>query len=698
MKKLLIVDDNPQNLYLLDVLLKTHGFEIAQAFNGIEALEIARKNPPEMIISDILMPGMDGFSLCRACKSDEQLKNIPFIFYTATYTDPKDEKFALSLGAERFIVKPMEPDDFIATLEEIILDQEKGGKPATQSLIEKEEEYYKEYNEALIRKLEDKMMQIQQTNKRLVSLYQASCDLATIQQVPGLIHNVLRVMVETAGYHQATYFNFDEDKRQLCLSDAIGISGESLISIKDTFVFPIHDQQNLVALTATGKKIINIPDTTRESRWIDHDHKINSALYIPVLYEKQLRGVVVLCSIEKNGFSEEDERNMATLSNSLATAIENKKNQEQVKKQLDRLAALHSIDLAIKGSTDLHAVLNIFLDSVTRQLKVDAVDVLLYNSSLLSYDFAAGRGFTTRAIENRDLRQGKSLAERVILERHIVQINRLSDMQTSPAFEAMCHAEGFAAYFGAPLIVKGEVRGVLEIYHRAPFTPDSEWIDYFETLAGQAAIAIDNAELFAGLQRSNIELRLAYDATIEGWSQMVDLRDKETEGHTQRVAEVTVELARRMEIAGADLIHVRRGALLHDIGKIGVPDHILFKPGPLNDDEWTIMRKHPQYAYDILSSINYLQKALDIPYCHHEKWDGTGYPRGLKGERIPIAARLFAAVDVWDALRSDRPYRKAWQEEKVWDYLREQAGIHFDPKVVNTFLGLLREKEVKFQG
>jgi putative nucleotidyltransferase with HDIG domain len=695
MKKLLIVDDNPQNLYLLEVLLKTHGYEVAQAFDGNEALELARKTPPEMIISDILMPGMDGFSLCRACKEDERLKNIPFIFYTATYTDPKDEAFALSLGAERFIVKPMEPNDFIATMEEIIHDYEVRGKAAPPSLLESEDQYYKEYNETLIRKLEDKMMQIQQTNKRLASFYEVSCDLATIKQVPELIHNVLRALIETAGYQQVSYFEFDDDKNQLYLLDAFGVSDELLKSMKDRFVWTLGDEQSLVGLAANNKKIINVPDTSGEPRWIVHDKTINSALYIPVLYEKQLRGVVVLCSIEKDAFAEEDERNIVTLTNSLAIAIENKKNQEQVQKQLERLSALHSIDLAIKGSTDLHAVLNIFLDYVIKQLKIDAVDVLLYNSAVMSYEFAAGRGFNTRAIENHDLRQGKSLTERVILERRIIQINRLAEMQISPAFAKVCAAEGFVMYFGAPLIVKGEVKGVLEVFHRTQFTPDSEWTEYFETLAGQAAIAIDNAELFDGLQRSNIELRLAYDATIEGWSRVVDLRDKETEGHAQRVAEITLELARSMEIANAELIHIRRGALLHDIGKIGVPDAILFKPGPLNDEEWAIMRKHPQYAYDILSPINYLQKAMDIPYCHHEKWDGSGYPRGMKGERIPIAARLFAVVDVWDALRSDRPYRKAWQEEAVLDYLQEQAGKHFDPKAVNMFLNLLRKKAVE---
>ncbi|MEW5952901.1 MAG: HD domain-containing phosphohydrolase [Bacillota bacterium] len=190
---------------------------------------------------------------------------------------------------------------------------------------------------------------------------------------------------------------------------------------------------------------------------------------------------------------------------------------------------------------------------------------------------------------------------------------------------------------------------------------------------------------------SNIELTLAYDATIEGWSRALDLRDKETDGHSRRVTDTTILLARAAGMSEAELAHVRRGALLHDIGKMGLPDRILLKPGPLTEGEWEIMRRHPSYAYDLLSPIAYLRPALDIPYCHHEKWDGSGYPRGLKGERIPLSARIFAIVDVWDALTSERPYRPAWNEEKVNDYLREQSGKHFDPLVAELFMKMKRE-------
>jgi putative two-component system response regulator len=192
----------------------------------------------------------------------------------------------------------------------------------------------------------------------------------------------------------------------------------------------------------------------------------------------------------------------------------------------------------------------------------------------------------------------------------------------------------------------------------------------------------------AGLEAAHQQLKKAYDETITGWSRAMDLRDKETEGHTQRVAEMTVQLAIKMGVSEDNLEHVRRGALLHDIGKLGVPDGILLKPGDLTEEEWISMRRHPAYAREMLDKIEYLHPALDIPVYHHEKWDGSGYPSGLKGEQIPLAARLFAIVDVWDALLSDRPYRPAWSKKKTIAHIKAESGKHFDPRIVEIFIEL----------
>jgi cyclic di-GMP phosphodiesterase len=192
------------------------------------------------------------------------------------------------------------------------------------------------------------------------------------------------------------------------------------------------------------------------------------------------------------------------------------------------------------------------------------------------------------------------------------------------------------------------------------------------------------------LRTAHKRLSEAYEATIEGWSRAMDLRDRETEGHSRRVTELSIKLAQAMGLSDEDIVHLRHGALLHDMGKIGIPDSILHKQDELTEEEWIIMRKHPKFAFDMLNAIDYLREALDIPYFHHEKWDGTGYPQGLKGDQIPIAARIFAVADVWDALTSDRPYRPAWSREEALNYIREQSGKHFDPQVVVLFFRVIQ--------
>ncbi|MEK7327556.1 MAG: HD domain-containing phosphohydrolase, partial [Chloroflexota bacterium] len=371
-----------------------------------------------------------------------------------------------------------------------------------------------------------------------------------------------------------------------------------------------------------------------------------------------------------------------------ANAIHRATLYEQTEQRLGKLSALHEIDTAINASLNLQLTLNVFVDQVIAQLGVDATAVSLLNPRTQRLEYTAGRGFRTQAIQQTRQRLGEGTTGRAALERRTIHTADLREGGKGRQRTTLLIGEGFVAYYGVPLIAKGEVKGVLEVFHRASLEPDEDWLDFLNALAAQAAIAIDNATLFDSLQRSNTELALAYDATIEGWSRALDLRDKETEGHTQRVTEMTERLARAMGLSEAELVHIRRGALLHDIGKMGVPDAILLKPGQLTDEEWVSMRRHPQFARDMLAPIAYLKLALDIPYCHHEKWDGTGYPRGLRGEQIPLAARIFAVVDVWDALRSDRQYRSAWPEEKVREYIREQAGKHFDPQVIEAFLAM----------
>ncbi len=422
---------------------------------------------------------------------------------------------------------------------------------------------------------------------------------------------------------------------------------------------------------------------------LQHLEEFGPAVFVPIQSEVDVQGVLFALkrrSPASPPFGASEVRLLTAIGEMLGNSLRRVRLYEDAERRLSYTEALHEIDRAISASMDLKLTFGIILEQVMTQLRVEAADVLLLNPVSHALTFSAGRGLP-RALEQTRLHLGEGDAGTAVLERK----TRFRDLAHAAAPDSRTRLladAGFVAYCVVPLSIKGQVKGVLEVLSRRPLNADEEWQGFLRGLAGQMAIAIENIGLFNDLQRSNTDLALAYDATIEGWSRALDLRDRETEGHTMRVAEMTTRLARAMGIADEEMIHIRRGALLHDIGKMGVPDAILLKPGPLTEDEWKSMRLHPQFAYEMLIPIAYLQRALDIPYCHHEKWDGTGYPRGLKGEAIPLAARVFAVVDVWDALRSDRPYRAAWPEARVREHIQAAAGTHFDPRVVEAFLAL----------
>jgi PAS domain S-box-containing protein len=422
-----------------------------------------------------------------------------------------------------------------------------------------------------------------------------------------------------------------------------------------------------------------------------------SGLYVPMLAHGRVIGVIQAQSNSLNRFSQSDAGLLSLVANTAAADIENARLFTETQKRLHNLAALHEIDVAISASVDVHVTLDILLEQTVSELKVDAAAVLLLNPLARTLEYAASQGFHNHQIKGLHIPLGIGLAGQAALQRQIQSASDLPDDLSlhdthQPAIN-IYEGEGFISHHAIPLSAKGQVQGVLEVFLRSHYQPDDEWFSFLETLARQAAIAIDNNNMFDNLQRSNTNIVLAYDATIQGWSQALELRDKETEGHARRVTERTVQLAQLVGVPAADLEHVRRGTLLHDIGKMGIPDAILLKPDKLTEAEWVIMRRHPVFAYEMLSSIAYLRPALDIPHYHHEKWDGTGYPDGLKAGQIPLYARIFAVVDVYDALTNDRPYRSAWSAVRAVEYIRAESGKHFDPAIVEVFLNLLaREK------
>lgn len=361
--------------------------------------------------------------------------------------------------------------------------------------------------------------------------------------------------------------------------------------------------------------------------------------------------------------------------------------EDRMRGRRSQLEALMAIGNVINSSLGKERVLQEVLDSLIALMHAERGFLMLRDANgELKPEIARG-------IEHINLLEQQFLFSQTIVRRVADSGEPVltTNAQEDPRFGGQLSVAAYQlrSILCAPLKNKDKLIGVIYVDNRARVGIFQESdLEVIKAFANQAAVAIDNAQLFDDLQKSNRELEKAYQATLEGWVRALDLRDKETEGHTQRVTILTQRLARHMGVQGEDLVHITRGALLHDIGKMGIPDSILLKPGALTEEERALIRQHPVYAYEMLSPIDFLRPALDIPYCHHEKWDGSGYPRGLKELEIPFAARIFPVIDVWDALVSNRPYRKGLPHDEVRSRIQADAGSHFDPEVVDAFMEL----------
>jgi PAS domain S-box-containing protein len=420
--------------------------------------------------------------------------------------------------------------------------------------------------------------------------------------------------------------------------------------------------------------------------WGNYIGRVNALAAVPLIAHEQTIGLLVVGNRTEIPIT--TPQILSAIGEIAANALYRSILFDQTERRLQWLSAARSIDQAISNSLDLHTTLNIVLDKAISHLKVNAADILLLKEgNRLVY--AAGRGFRTSTASKTSLMVGQIQAGKAALERRTVLI---SDYESTAGWSCeLMKQEGFRGYCAVPLIAKGQLKGVIEVFDRRPFTVDSEWVEFLESLAGQAAISIDNASMLETIQKTNMEMTVALDATLEGWSHAIEMRNKDMPGHTKRIADLTQRLALEMGMDYRELIHIRRGALLHDVGTLMVPERIIHKAGSLTPREQKIIAQHPSYSLDMLSPIGFLRPALEIPYCHHEKWDGTGYPRGLKEDEIPIAARIFAVADVWEALTHDTPFRKAWNQQDALNHIVEQEGRQFDPHVVAAFIKLIEE-------
>ena len=663
-QEILLIEDETAHSTLVQRAFETAGmpYDLVVVGTLAAARERLLTETPVLIIADWLLPDGEGLELLTESNLSTR---IPIILMTS-HGNEKVAVDAMKAGALDYIVKT---DQALAEMAHIA---HRGLREWEHMLKrrEAEEELQKRINEL-------------ETINRISALMRSMDSLEAI--LPRFLDETMNMIALT----EAAIWLFKPDTETLELALARGHFQnnvrKSILPSESILGTVFQSGQPYLCKPGDDQNVEDELKSAFAEGW--------EAAFIPIRTANQTLGVLVIANEPSRKPNINEVQLLTTLCEIAGSALYRMRLYEQTKHNLDRISALRTIDLSISASVDFHPTLEIILNQSLMQLQADAAAILTLNRYTNQLEIQAWQGFNFPPNIQTYVNLSDSYSGKAILERHLISIPDLSKTECLTRSATLGTGDLFSAYHAIPLIAKGVVKGVFEVYHRRRFYPDRGWLEFLEALASQAAISIDNIELFEELQRSNQELRLSYDATIEGWSYALDLRDRETEGHTRRLVEMTIQLGRRMEIHEDELIHIRRGALLHDIGKMGVPDSILFKPGALSEEEWQIMRKHPVYAYDMLSSVSYLRKALEIPYCHHEYWNGEGYPRGLRGEDIPIKARIFCLADVWDALNSDRPYRLAWPKSKVIGYMKDMAGVQFDPALVPEFINLVETVE-----
>ena len=531
----------------------------------------------------------------------------------------------------------------------------------------------------------------QQRARELETLVTIGQRLTGTLDLPTVLASLLDETAQIVPGHALAIMLYDSAQEELKIESARGYPGEVWRN------FRVRLGEGVTGRAALTRQPILIRDTTIAPEWLGVDGMpvSGSEMAVPLVFRDRLVGVINVESQQPAVFDEHHLRLFAAIADHAAIAIENARLFEETRQRTQQLALLYDAGLTLNRVLDSRVQLEFLIKIAAKALHAERGDFFRYDSAADVLRFELGLGYpeqVEKAIRACEFPLGEERGLVGWVGKNHLPLN-LPDVAADPRWISFESDESrIHSALWVPIEHEGELLGVLNVStSRAnAFTPHDERL--LVLFANQVAVAMLNARLYEQAEQNRLEMTAAYEATIEGWSRALDLRDKETEGHTQRVTTMAVRLAWKMGIRGVELVHIRYGALLHDIGKMGVPDAILLKPGPLTREEWQIMHQHPACARDLLLPIMYLRPALDIPFCHHEQWDGVGYPRGLSGEEIPLFARIFAVVDVWDALRSDRPYRPAWSEAKAREHIRSLAGTHFDPKVVQAFLGLEETK------
>ena len=446
-----------------------------------------------------------------------------------------------------------------------------------------------------------------------------------------------------------------------------------------------RDPQDTIPSTFSAQALRHVVETNEIFTFRNHEELISGGVF-PLARSGRVIGVLGLQSNQSDYFKPGTLTWIRALADMISTDLFDR---EETKEEKE---VEHELTKVLQSSLDVRDQLPGILSILANVLRADAVAMLGYFLPSRRFELLATHGLGAPVLAKLRLFFESGLAGRGSEHRQPVWIKDLQSDEADLRPVCRLDEEGYRGYLALPLIGHNELTGLMEIFWHKPQRIQAWNQEFLERIAEQIAFAIQRAGILKDIRHRNEELQTKYNAMIEGLSRALELRDIETEGHTRRVSQLAMSLVEHMRIIPADEWDaIRQGALLHDIGKLGIPDAILLKPGSLTPQERKVMQQHVMYGYKILAPIISARHTLDITLYHHEHWDGKGYPYGLKGEQIPLVARLFTIIDVYDALKSDRPYRSAWSQTQVLQYLREQAGREFDPNILKMFLQITEE-------
>ncbi len=530
-------------------------------------------------------------------------------------------------------------------------------------------------------------LSLQRRAEQLSLLYEAGLTLNHALNVQDQLTALSQIALQALRAENSVFFRYDAVHNEIYYEVGVGRNADA-DALRHLRV-RVGDERGLIGWIAQQRKPFYLPDVSTDERWITINPEFRSALWAPVEHDERLLGLISIVSTRLDAFTTDDQRLLMLFANQVAVALDKLLLFEAERQAREFAETLSQASATLTSTLDSEFILDRLLDQAGRVIPNDAANLRLIKDGQVYV--TRWRGYDSFGAENLIHQQMLPL-DSYPLFRDILETKQplvIPDTQKDARWINRPGLEWQRSHVTAPICARDSVIGFLSMYSATAGLYSPIHAKRLGVFANHVAIALENARAFAQMQAWNVELSNAYEATIAGWSRALELRDKETKGHSDRVTHLAVRLARQIGFIEEEITHFRRGVLLHDIGKMVVPDYILLKPEKLDEEEWSVMRQHPAYAYQMLSGIPFLAHAVDIPYCHHENWDGSGYPRRLKGEQIPLSARIFAIVDVWDALTSDRPYHPAWLPEAVCSYIRTQSGIRFDPKIVEEFFKLL---------